>query len=74
MPKSHKLKLISLDHFEIQVEKINSFLSRGKFCHLLINSANSLDPDVRMVRMLVLMWIHTVRHSEGVSERIFLNS
>ena len=45
MPKSHKLKLISLDHFEIQVEKISSFLSSGKFCHLLINSANNLGPD-----------------------------
>ena len=43
----------------------NSFLATGDFCHL------PLQRDWNQIRMLVLIRIQTVKHSDSVPERIF---
>ena len=48
-----------------------SFLASGNFCRLLITFANSLDLDQDRKILLVLIWIQTIRHSDGVPESFF---
>ena len=49
---------------------INSFPTSGHFFCLLITFANSLDPD-QARQNVGLIWIQTVRHSDGIPEDCF---
>ena len=45
------------------------FFASWEFCHLLINFANSLDPDRDRLNV-ILISIKTIGHSESVPKRI----
>ena len=53
---------------------INSFSASGDFCRLLINFANSLDPDQGpdLTQIRGLIWIKNVWHCDGISEKVNL--
>ena len=69
------------NHFTSKVNKLaavpsvvknNSLPASGNFCHLLITFANSLDP-VQDGQNVGPDQVKTVWHSDGITERFFLN-
>ena len=56
------------------VQSLNTFLSSDNFCLLMIAFTNSFGPRSGPTKLLVLIWIQTVWHSDSVPEIIFWKS